>query len=47
MYLESSTALRAVAADFFLTVGEWRSLRITIFGTYPDGSTIMDYENCH
>jgi hypothetical protein len=30
MCAEASTVLRAVAADFFLTVGIWRSLRITV-----------------
>jgi hypothetical protein len=25
----------------FLTVGIWRSLQITVFGTYQDASTIM------
>jgi hypothetical protein len=38
---EASTILRAVAANFFLTVGIWRSLRITAFGTYQGASTIM------
>jgi hypothetical protein len=38
---EASTVLRAVAADFLLTVAVWRSLRITIFSTYPGTSTIM------
>jgi hypothetical protein len=33
--------LRAVAADFFLTFGVWRSLRITVFGTYQGASTII------
>jgi hypothetical protein len=41
MCAEASTVLRAVAADFFLTVGIWRSLRITVFGTYQGASTIM------
>jgi hypothetical protein len=38
---EVSTILRAVAGDFSLTVGVWRSLRITVFGTYQGVSTIM------
>jgi hypothetical protein len=33
--------VRAVAADFSLTVGIWSSLRITLFGTYQGASTIM------
>jgi hypothetical protein len=42
VYAEASIALRAVRADFFsLTVGVWRSLRITVFGTYQGASTIM------
>jgi hypothetical protein len=40
MCAEASTILRAVAADFSLT-GIWRSLRITVFGTYQGASTIM------
>jgi hypothetical protein len=39
---EASIVLRAVAAYFFfLTVGVWRSFRITVFGTNQGGSTIM------
>jgi hypothetical protein len=38
---EASTVLRAVVADFFLTVGVWRSLLITIFGMNQGASTIM------
>jgi hypothetical protein len=33
--------LRAVAAHFSLTIGIWRSLWITVFGTYQGASTIM------
>jgi hypothetical protein len=36
-----STKLRAVAADFFFNCGIWRSLWITVFGTYLGASTIM------
>jgi hypothetical protein len=38
---EVSTVLRAVAAKFSLTVGVWRFLRITVFGTYQGASTVM------
>jgi hypothetical protein len=40
---QANTVLRAVAADFFCSssVGVWRSLRITVFGTYLGASTIM------
>jgi hypothetical protein len=41
MCVEASTVLRAVAADFFLLVGIWRSLRITVFDSYQGVSTIM------
>jgi hypothetical protein len=41
MCAEESTILRAVVADSSLTVGIWRSLRITIFSTYQGVSTIM------
>jgi hypothetical protein len=38
---EASTVLRAVEEDFFLTVGIWRFLRITVFGTYQGASSRM------
>jgi hypothetical protein len=38
---EVSTVLRVVAVISSLTVGIWRSLQITIFGTYQGVSTIM------
>jgi hypothetical protein len=41
MYIEARTALKAVVMDFFLTVGVWRSLQITVFGMYQGTSTIM------
>jgi hypothetical protein len=41
MCAEVSAVLRAVVADFFFTVGIWRSLRITVLGTYKATSTIM------
>jgi hypothetical protein len=41
MCAEASTILKAVAADFFLTVGVWKSLQITVFGTYQGAFTIM------
>jgi hypothetical protein len=37
---EASNVLRAVAEDF-LSVGVWRSLRITLLDTYQGASTIM------
>jgi hypothetical protein len=37
---EVSTVLRAAVA-YSLTVGVWRSLRITIFGIYNGASTVM------
>jgi hypothetical protein len=40
MCAEASTILRAVAADFFFNCWYWRSLRITVFGTYRGASTI-------
>jgi hypothetical protein len=39
MCAEAITMLRAVAAD--LTVGIWRSLGTTVFGTYQGASTVM------
>jgi hypothetical protein len=41
MYAEASTISRAVARISSLAVGIWRSLRITVFGTYQGASTIM------
>jgi hypothetical protein len=41
MCTEDSTILRAVVVDSSLTVGIWRSLRITVFGTYQSVSNIM------
>jgi hypothetical protein len=41
MCAEVSTVLRAVAADFFFNCWYWRSLRITVFGTYQGAFTIM------
>jgi hypothetical protein len=41
MCTEASTVLRAVAVDFCLIVGVWRSLRITVSSTYKGESTIM------
>jgi hypothetical protein len=41
MCAEAGTVLRAVAEDSSITVGVWRSLRITVIGTYQDASTIM------
>jgi hypothetical protein len=37
----ASTLLLAVVTVYFLTVDVWRSLRITVFGTYQGASTIM------
>jgi hypothetical protein len=34
-------AMRAAAADSSLTVCIWRSLRITVFGTYQGASSII------
>jgi hypothetical protein len=36
-----STLLGAVRQISYLTVGIWRSLQITVFGTYQGASTIM------
>jgi hypothetical protein len=41
MCAEANTVLRAVAADFFSNCCVWRSLRITVFGTYQGAFTIM------
>jgi hypothetical protein len=44
MCAEASTILRAVAIIFSLIVGIvgiWRSLQITVFGTYQGASTNM------
>jgi hypothetical protein len=41
MGAEASNLLRAVARISSLTVGIWRSLLITVFGTYQGSSTIM------
>jgi hypothetical protein len=41
MCAEANTVLRAVAGDFFFNCWCWRSLRITVFGTYQGASTVM------
>jgi hypothetical protein len=41
VYTEARSVPRAVTKDFSLTVGVWRSLRITAFGSYQDVSSIM------
>jgi hypothetical protein len=46
MCAEASTVLRAVAADFTLTAGVWRSVRITVFGTYQGAYTVMRCRKC-
>jgi hypothetical protein len=41
VYTEASAIMRAVAADFYFTVGVWKSLQLTVFGTNQGASTII------
>jgi hypothetical protein len=41
VYTEMRTVLRAVVTDFFFNCWCWRSLGITIFGTYEGASTVV------
>jgi hypothetical protein len=41
MCTEASTALRALAADFYFNFRIWRSFRVTLFGTCQGASSIM------